>query len=323
MPDMTLFGVCGRTQDAPGFSPRQVTSMVAHRQRLDDMGKGRPGLHDKYWRRGMAEKHTKDDLKDFLNKRGFYHKKSEKLSRLEVLAERCDRGHLSYEGYDVAQLRQFVKHRGLKMASPSKANKKQLVQHLEDADGLNDKFEDSREFPRFLELPPELRNAVYTFYFNALGVIPQRFSQPPLCKVSRELRAESLGLFYEHSTFSISMTRCLLTTGDVAINHQSKLFRDSILLPDFTRIKHLSIELEVGSFFSAVGTWTIDLTSGMSTANSSCRRRQEMQQVVDDVMAREGPNKLRKSDIETFRLKWAERCFSCGSGSTCVRSSPI
>jgi hypothetical protein len=323
MPDMTLFGVCGRTQDAPGFSPRQVTSMVAHRQRLDDMGKGRPGLHDKYWRRGMAEKHTKDDLKDFLNKRGFYHKKSEKLSRLEVLAERCDRGHLSYEGCDVAQLRQFVKHRGLKMASPSKANKKQLVQHLEDADGLNDKFEDSREFPRFLELPPELRNAVYTFYFNALGVIPQRFSQPPLCKVSRELRAESLGLFYEHSTFSISMTRCLLTTGDVAINHQSKLFRDSILLPDFTRIKHLSIELEVGSFFSAVGTWTIDLTSGMSTANSSCRRRQEMQQVVDDVMAREGPNKLRKSDIETFRLKWAERCFSCGSGSTCVRSSPI
>jgi hypothetical protein len=124
---------------------------------------------------------------------------------------------------------------------------------------------------------------------------------------------ESLGLFYEHSTFSISMKRCLLNTGDVAVNHQSKLFRDSIPHSDFIRIKHLSVELEVGTFLSAVGTWTIDLTSGESTANSSCGRQQKMQQVVDSIMAREGPNKLRKSDLEDFRLAWAGSCFSCGS----------
>jgi hypothetical protein len=287
--------------------------MVAHRQRLDDIEKGRPGLQDKYWRWGMAEKHTKDDLKEFLHKHAFYYRKSEKVARLEALAERCDRGHLSYEKYNVAQVRQFVKNRDLQMTLPSKANKKQLVQHLEDADKLSDAFEDSRKFPRFLKLPPELRNAVYAFYFDALGVIPQRFSQPPLCKVSCELRVESLGLFYEHSTFSISMKRCLLNTGDVAVNHQSKLFRDSIPHSDFIRIKHLSVELEVGTFLSAVGTWTIDLTSGESTANSSCGRQQKMQQVVDSIMAREGPNKLRKSDLEDFRLAWAGSCFSCGS----------
>ena len=279
-------------------------------------------MQNGYWRFGMPEKHTRDDLKDFLQKRGFFHKKSENLARLPALAERCDRGHLSYESFNVAHLRQLVKDRGLQMTFQRKANKKQLVRHLEDADDLNDAVEDPREFPRFLELPPELRHSVYTFYFDALGVIPQRFSQPPLCIVSRELRLESLGLFYQHSTFNFSMKRPLLNVGDVIINGQSKLLRDKISLSDFTRIKHLSVELEVGSFMGAVGTWTIDLTTGKSTANSSCRRQREMQRVVDSIVAREGPNKLKKGDLDSFRRAWAGNCFSCGSRG-CPRPSPV
>ena len=275
--DMALNGMCGRVQAMPGFPPQQVPSMTAHRQRLDDISKGCPGLQNKYWRLGMAGKHTRHDLKEFLQKRGFYHKSSEKLARLEALAERCDRGHQSYESYTVATLRQLIEDRDLKITSPRKANRKQLIQHLEDADDIDDEVEDSRQFPRFLELPPELRNAVYAFYFKALKVVPQRFSQPPLCTVSRELRAESLALFYEHSTFSLSMAQPLLNYGYVAVNHQSKLFRDNTPASDFTRIKHLSIDLEIGSFLGAVGTWTIDLTSGKSSANSSCKRQQEMQ----------------------------------------------
>lgn len=252
------------------------------------------------------------DVEGFLAKRDFFHNKSDRLARLQALAERCDRGHLSYDSYNVAQLRQLVKDRSLERTLPSKANKKQLVQHLEDADDANDAFEDSRKFPRFLELPPELRNAVYTNYFKGLGVIPQRFSQPPLCKVSRELRVESLGLFYEYSIFKISMTRCLLNTGDVLINNQTKLLRNNIPLSDFARIKHLSVELEIGTFMSAVGTWTIDLTNGKNIANSSCRRQQDMQRMVDSIMAREGPKKLRKSDLRNFRRAWVGKCFSCG-----------
>ena len=286
------------------------------------MSTGRSGSKNEYWRWGMPGKHTREVLKDFLWKRAFYHKKSEKLPRLKVLAERCDRGHLSYETYNVAQLRQFVEARGLKMKSTSKANKKQLVQRLETAEKLSDTFEDKREFPRFLELPPELRNAVYTFYFNGLKVVPQRFSQPPICKVSRELRVESLGLFYEHATFSISMTRCLLNTGDVAINHQSKLFCDSVSESDFTRIRHLSVDLEIGTFLSAVGTWIIDLTSGKSIANSSCRRQQDMQRVVDMIMAREGRDKLRKTDIRFLRTAWCGRCFWCGPQG-CLLLPPV
>jgi hypothetical protein len=163
---------------------------------------------------------------------------------------------------------------------------------------------------------------VYTFYFDGLKVVPQRFSQPPICKVSRELRVESLGLFYEHATFSISMTRCLLNTGDVAVNHQSKLFHNGVSESDFTRIKHLSVDLEIGTFMSAVGTWTIDLTSGKSTANSSCRRQQEMQRVVDIIMAREGRHKLRKSDIRFFRTAWGGRCFWCGPDG-CLPLPPV
>ena len=306
---MARDGMCERLQDVQRPDPRQVTSMIEHWQRLEDISLGRPGLQNGYWRFGMPEKHTRDDLKNFLQELGFYHKKSEKLARLEGLVERCNRGHISYEACYVAKLRQLVKDRGLEMTLPRKAAKKQLVQHLEDADDRDDAAQGSRNFPRFLELPPELRNVVYEYYFKALGVIPQRFSQPPLCKASRELRVESLELFHEHSTFKISMTRCLLYTGDVLINKQTKLLCDNT---DFTRIKHLSVELEIGSFISAVGIWTIDLTGGKSIANSSCKRQQEMQRVVDSIMAREGLNKLRKSDLADFRYAFAGKCFSCG-----------
>lgn len=198
------------------------------------------------------------------------------------------------------------------MTSLSKANKKQLVQYLKDADERNDSAEGSRMFSRFLELPHELRNEVYAYYFKALGVVPQRFSQPPLCRVSRELRVESLGLFYEHSTFKLSMTRCLLNTGNVSINKQTKLLTNNFSTSAFTRIKHLSVELEIGSFMKAVGTWTIDLTNGKSTANSNCGRQQEMQRVVGGIMARKGLDKLRKKDLASFRFAWAGKCFTCG-----------
>ena len=125
--DMALNGMCGRVQAMPGFPPQQVPSMTAHRQRLDDISKGCPGLQNKYWRLGMAGKHTRHDLKEFLQKRGFYHKSSEKLARLEALAERCDRGHQSYESYTVATLRQLIEDRDLKITSPRKATRKQLI----------------------------------------------------------------------------------------------------------------------------------------------------------------------------------------------------
>jgi hypothetical protein len=314
---MTQPGIHGRMQDPTGFEPRQVLTRVALELRLNDIRRGRSGLQNSYWRFGMRGKHTRDDVKEFLQRRGFYYKDSEKLARLEALAERCDRGHPSYEKYYVAQLRQFVKNRELKKKLPSKANKKQLVQHLEDADVIKDAVEDSREFPRFHELPPELRNAVYTFYFKALKVVPQRFSQPPLCTVSRVLRAESLTLFFEHSTFSLSMTRPLLKIGDAIINKQSKLLRDSILLSDFVRIKHLRVALEVGTYLSVVGTWTIDLTTGKSTADVSRGQQQEMQRVVDGIMARGGVNKLRKRDLEDFRSAWSRGCLNCGSRRRC------
>ena len=309
---MTQTGMYGRKQDTTAFQPREVLTRLEHELRLDQIRRGRSSLQNSYWRFGMRGKYTRDDLKEFLHRRGFHHKKSEHLARLKALAERCDRGHPSYEGYSVAQLRGFAKERGQKTTLPRKTNKKQLVRQLEDADHLSDTFEDSREFPRFLELPPELRNAVYVFYFKDLKVVPQRFSQPPLCTVSRELRAESLGLFYEHSTFSLSMTRPLLKIGNAMINRQSKLLRDNIPLSDFTRIKHLRVDLEVGTFMSAVGTWTIDLTKGQSTADGSRRRQREMQRVVDMIMAREGVNKLKKNDLEEFKFAWAGDCFNCG-----------
>ncbi|KAI5359876.1 hypothetical protein Slin15195_G117360 [Septoria linicola] len=59
-------------------------------------------------------------------------------------------------------------------------------------------------FHRFLDLPPELRNRIYETYFAEFKTPLYAPSQPPITKVSRQLRAETLAMFYGSSTFRIA-----------------------------------------------------------------------------------------------------------------------
>jgi hypothetical protein len=80
----------------------------------------------------------------------------------------------------------------------NKLSKTDLITQLESAD-------EGEEFHRFFELPPELRNRVYTKCFEWLGLIPPTFKQPPLLLVSRTTRREALPLLYRFAQFEIHL----------------------------------------------------------------------------------------------------------------------
>lgn len=69
-----------------------------------------------------------------------------------------------------------------------------LVRKLEEAD-------DQTTFPRFFELPAEIRNMIYEYHFCGYGAIFYKHHQPPLTLASSQLRSESLPLFYKCVTF--------------------------------------------------------------------------------------------------------------------------
>ena len=59
-------------------------------------------------------------------------------------------------------------------------------------------------FHHFLDLPAELRSHVYAHYFSSLPRLEQPV-QPPISRVSRLVRQESLPIFYSTCTFVLNM----------------------------------------------------------------------------------------------------------------------
>ena len=150
---------------------------------------------DNYWKLGLyrCSEMTVKDLIKYLQKRGYHCRAN--ISRPDVIDAigRYQRGLMSYDGLSVAELRTFCKARGL----PSKAATASSLAHaLEKADDL-------ATFPKFFDLPAELRNIIYELFFRGLPKFDDKHVQPPLTMASSQLRAESLPLFYECATFEM------------------------------------------------------------------------------------------------------------------------
>lgn len=245
--------------------------------------------------------------------------------------QRCERGLLSYDLYSFEQLRQFAEDRGIWVVSSS--NKKDVVQFLERAD-------DSLKFDKILELPAELRNRIYTAYYEALGVLPQKFTQPPLCTVSRQIRSEALPLFYATATFQIrfvhtytgprsdprppfdgngfSVTR--LTTHTQAL---SAGLTDAKL----AQIKRVAIVLTTSWLSPAPEVWRMDLSerrdfgkslrvaSGNEFGRVWCAKvTRGLEELAKKLVTKtEGTGKLAKGDFEEMR-KVVHRGMTKGAG---------
>ena len=162
------------------------------------------------------------------------------------------------------ELRRFAQDRGLNL--PSSIVRKQLIEILETADK-------SAQFPRMLELPAELRVRIYEYHFvwfaddhasRARSIkdpgdtetprddehrcIYLLHKQPPITKVCRILREESLDIFYDTITFWLVLWRFFRSNGGAeplsVSNGVNDVFQRGILL---NRVRRLRIQIKVSS----------------------------------------------------------------------------
>jgi hypothetical protein len=118
---------------------------------------------------------------------------------------RYQRGLLSYDRCSVHELQAFCEARGL---PGNYTGALHLARVLRRADDLI-------TFPRFFELPAEIRNVIYKYSFSDFETFKDKHVQPPLTLASRQLRFEALPLFYEVSTFELGVTSHQVTRGVV------------------------------------------------------------------------------------------------------------
>ena len=152
--------------------------------------------HDEYWKIHNYDARLVQTLETLPNNHHYKVPSSSNKAILAKAASRATRGLLRYENYKVAELRQFCNQRDLKHPNLSKPSKSQLIQTLEEPD-------EHKVFRRLMDLPPELRLLIYTLYFKSLPDLEEP-TQPPISRVCRLVRQESLPLFFSTCTFIIS-----------------------------------------------------------------------------------------------------------------------
>jgi hypothetical protein len=257
-------------------------------------------LANRYWRTSSPWAVSMDDWRRYLKNHHFYFKKPDNIAKLAARAERCARGRPSYDGRYLKELKALARERSLgRVLERQAATHEQLVEGLEAADDAADALEALRQFPKFLQLPPELRNRVHVHYFKSLGQVPPRFVLLPLCRASRQLRTEATGLFFEHSTFIVSL-RSFRQPLSARLYYSTELSRINIPTSIFARIKHLYIELRDDPRESLKGGWVIDLTNSECVYSETSKGSRNIRALVRSIMARDGISKLRKDDLDEF-----------------------
>jgi hypothetical protein len=220
-------------------------------------------------------------------------------SRLRELYIRLQRGLLCYEGLPYRELRHFASQRALAVSTEATVSFKALK-------GLLEKADDDVTFERFSELPPELRQNVFLHYFDSLVVRKVRYKQqPPIALVSRKLREESLPLFYERCEFTIGAVGDLRTVPCKLVpDTLATPFLQSTAIEHFARIKSLNlifhnlgvyIQLDLHNKDNPVIFAEVSRASGEAGDE---RFFSELRVLTMGIVAREGPLKLRMSDIE-------------------------
>jgi hypothetical protein len=264
-----------------------------------------------YWKLQRADIRNASSLRNELQAKNFTVLRNTITRRLRALYVRCQRGLLSYEGLPLRELRLYVAQRGLSLPLDEKPTIGILKAQLEQAD-------DENAFEHFSELPPELRQIIYSLHFESFVESESRSGlkyQPPITLASRNIRQESLPLFYECCDFKVQTRRPTrmdpqqdLTT---VLLPQSKAFIDGISAENLAHIRHLAIDLRylrVGLQLNLTKkedpisvTWLCPLSR--KNLDQTCQERKDrlllaLRKAVVLIAAREGPLKLRKDDLE-------------------------
>lgn len=282
---------------------------------------GRPWW-DEYWRLGDAHVNSVSELKERLRDAKFYFKSKARQVRLEELFLRSERGLLSYDNCELHELQQFCRQRQLHSGKTQG-----------DAVGILEAADEEATFERLLDLPPELRNRIYSFYLESLGPLELPIP-PPLTRVSRQLRRETLLLFFQ------SCTLYLLISGSGQLHLLEWVLED--ILPEYsmsdiaTTFSRLPIEflgnirrlhvigpVSTSKDFWAYGEWIVELGVGddgirISAGEARCahehiddglqkfeEKMREIQDLLETelkgIMVREGNEKLQRGDFDLLK----------------------
>jgi hypothetical protein len=278
-----------------------------------------------YWKLGRQLNSTTKSLKRSLIEVRFYFKSSANKERLVSLLFRYKRGLLSYEGYTIAELKGFCIQRGLAIAENAK--KDIIVRYLEEED-------ERATFTRFLDLPAELRNRIYTMHFESFRKLDLP-TTPPITQVCRQLRQETLILFWQSckaivdtgGSFRLDEApRCthrLIRRKTYGYPPSRETFRLFSALPSLQlgNIRKFELEGVIATPTHWVSaSWDIDLGSGRSGVHVTAiepdpsiegcpddfrawrtKYESRIKKGLEAMMAREGTAKLRRDDLQLLR----------------------
>lgn len=111
---------------------------------------------------------------------------------------------MSYTPYKNDELRTFIANRGIDTSTVivkgKKGTRKELLELLDQAD-QNPRFE------KFTSLPAEIRHRIYTMYFAEFPEPIYAPIQPPLTLTCRQLRGETLQMFYHTIQLAIAFVQ--------------------------------------------------------------------------------------------------------------------
>lgn len=290
--------------------------MVQYRLDLRGHLAYRPDLDpDHYWKLETVTYLKDTSLDHEFQRLKLYRNAHLSKQRKVCLCARAQQGYLSYDIYGLAELKDFARRRKIPLPH-GRLTAALLVRQLERADK-------NTKFPRFSELPPELRQAVSEQYFASLAKERMKlvFKQPPVTMASRLLRTEALPLFYRMITFELEVRKCrsfpkdyyrvhkrpnwILDRGsgdlvDSISDENSRLIRRlAITLQPVTSRQHVRLMLE----FEDEGGVTLEKFEFDWLRGGSVVKRlvKESEAIVKDVVEREEVHKLKKADVERLQ----------------------
>jgi hypothetical protein len=259
---------------------------------------------DEYWKIDNYDRCTKAELGQILQERGGYFLRSWTKSTLVKAVTRSTRGLLRYEGYQISELRSFCRQRKLAVPNLWRARKMQLVEALEQADEV-------MKFQKLFDLPPELRVLIYTTYFDSLPKLEEPI-QPPVCKVSRIIRQESLPIFFKTCTFTLSNIFASYATSAYINNRGRKLGKTKGRLFDAIEDGHLqtlrSLAVQYDGNFGyqrllwSKGQPSVKITTLRGEASDDhSRPSRNLARYLETTRTRPEGNNLLKADIHQLR----------------------
>ena len=199
-----------------------------------------PAKTNDYWKLQTYGGLPVKDMKSILQQRGYDSGSIKDKEDLKLCLQRSDIGLLSYTTLTNNQLRDVIHARRIETndLAGKKGNRSELIDILDHADN-------NRKFDKFTELPPELRNRVYEYYFAAFEAPLHAPKQPPIALVNSLLRAETLPLFYATCVFDfiLVMNRGPRRGNWLQMPAETHMWLSSTNAENITDIKHLRIKV--------------------------------------------------------------------------------